>query len=162
MRKRSSAARYADVLLVSSSGGHLMQLMSLRGAWEGYSVAWVTDDRSDARSLLKGQRVHYAFGPAARSATNLVRNLLLAWRLTRELRPRVVVSTGAALCVPFVWIARLRRIKVFYVESFTRIESPSLTCRLVRRSADRVYVQWPELADRVRGSIYVGSIFPTG
>jgi UDP-N-acetylglucosamine:LPS N-acetylglucosamine transferase len=162
MRKRSSAARYADVLLVSSSGGHLMQLMSLRGAWEGYSVAWVTDDRSDARSLLKGQRVHYAFGPAARSATNLVRNLLLAWRLTTELRPRVVVSTGAALCVPFVWIARLRRIKVFYVESFTRIESPSLTCRLVRRSADRVYVQWPELADRVRGSIYVGSIFPTG
>jgi UDP-N-acetylglucosamine:LPS N-acetylglucosamine transferase len=113
------------------------------------------------RSLLAHERVYHGFGPAARSGVNLLRNLRLANRLISELRPKVVVSTGAAMCVPFVWVARLRGVKVFYVETVARIDSPSLTCRLVRPVADRLYVQWPELAERVRGSIYVGSVFAT-
>ena len=49
--------------------------------------------------------------------------------------------------------------RVAYVESFTRIDGPSLSCRLIRPVADRVYVQWPELAERLAGSRYLGSIF---
>jgi UDP-N-acetylglucosamine:LPS N-acetylglucosamine transferase len=151
----------ADILLVCTAGGHLLQLVSLRRAWLGYSTAWVTDDTSDARSLLRAERVYYGFGPAARSLSNLVRNLWLAYRLISDLRPAVVVSTGAAMCVPFAWMARLRGVKVCYIESVTRVTAPSLTCRLVRPVAHRVYVQWPELAPRVPGSIYVGSVLPT-
>lgn len=151
----------ADILLISTAGGHLIQLVSLQRAWQGYSTAWVTDDTSDTRSLLKGERVYYGFGPAARSLPNLLRNLRLARRLVRELQPRVVVSTGAAMCVPFAWVARARGVKVFYIESVTRVNSPSLTCRLVRPVAHRIYVQWPELTHRVKGSIYVGSVFTT-
>jgi beta-1,4-N-acetylglucosaminyltransferase len=150
-----------DVLLVSTAGGHLVQLSSLRAAWNGYRAAWVTDDSSDARSLLRGEQVYFAFGPAARSARAFLRNLGLANRLLSKLRPKVVVSTGAAICVPFAWVARLRGIKVFYIESVTRIEAPSLTCRLVHFAADRIYVQWPDLARRVPGSIYVGAVFPS-
>lgn len=151
----------ADVLLVCHSGGHLVQLAALRAAWDGYRSAWVTDDSSDARSLLEGERVYYGFGPAARSLTNLVRNLALAWRLTVRLKPKLVVSTGAAMCIPFAVVARLRGIDVFYIETVSRVDSPSLTCRLIRPFASRLYVQWPELARKVRGSIYVGSVFPT-
>src|SRR5262249_21668356 len=147
-----------DVLLVCNSGGHLVQLESLKRAWFGYSSAWVTDDNSDARSLPRDERVYYGYGPAARSSVNLIRNLWLAARLIRRLKPKVIVSTGAAMCVPFVWVARLRGVKVFYIESITRIESPSLTTRLVRLPADRVYVQWPDLARCVHGAIYVGSV----
>ena len=150
----------ADVLLVCHSGGHLVQLVALRGAWDGYSRAWVTDDSSDARSLLEGERVYHGFGPAARSVSNFVRNLALAWRLTVRLEPKVVVSTGAAMCIPFAVVARLRGVDVFYIETVARVDGPSLTCRLIRPFANRVYVQWPELARRVRGSIYVGSVFP--
>ena len=151
----------ADVLLVCHSGGHLVQLAALRAAWDGYCSAWVTDDSSDARSLLEGERVYYGFGPAARSVTNFVRNLALAWRLTVRLEPKLVVSTGAAMCIPFAVVARLRGIDVFYIETVSRVDGPSLTCRLIRPFASRVYVQWPELAKRVPGSIYVGSVFPT-
>ena len=48
-----------DVLLVCHSGGHLVQLVALRAAWDGYRSAWVTDDSSDARSMLEGERVYY-------------------------------------------------------------------------------------------------------
>ncbi len=159
-RGQGTDAGTVDVLLICTAGGHLVQLTSLKRAWHGYSTAWVTDDTADARSLLSDERVYYGFGPAARSGVNFFRNLRLARRLIADLKPRMIVSTGAAMCVPFVWIARTRGIKIFYVESITRIDSPSLTCRLVRPVATRVYVQWPDLAHRVRDSIYVGSVLP--
>ena len=149
----------ADVMLVCSTGGHLLQLHQLREAWAGRSVLWVTFDKSDARSLLTDERVVYAFGPTNRSLTNLLRNLVLAWGIVRRVRPRLLITTGAGVAVPFAWIARLRGARVFYVESITRMEEPSLSCRLIAPVADRIYAQWPELAARMRNAVYAGSVF---
>ena len=148
-----------DVLLVCSSGGHLLQLVALAPAWQEFRRAWVTHERSDSRSLLKGELVYYAYMPTTRNLKNFVRNIWLAARILRHTQPRVVLTTGAALAVPFAWLARMRGIDVVYVESFTRIDAPSLSCKLVRRAASRVYVQWPELLPEVPGARYVGSVF---
>jgi UDP-N-acetylglucosamine:LPS N-acetylglucosamine transferase len=149
----------ADVLLVCSSGGHLLQLVALRDAWQGLSRRWVTFDKSDARSLLAGEVVTFAHGPTNRSVKNLLRNLVLAWRLVARVRPTVVLTTGAGVAVPFAWIARLRGARVVYIESLTRIDRPSLSCRLIAPAASRIYVQWPELVDAVPRSRYVGQVF---
>lgn len=158
-RSRPDAAR-ADVLLACSSGGHLLQMLALREAWEPFTHAWVTDDRSDTRSLLAGAKgpVYFAHWPTSRNLVTLVRNLILAWRLVRTVRPRVVLTTGAGTAVPFAWVARLHGASVVFVESVTRIDSPSLSCRLLRPVAERLYVQWPELQRVVRGSRYAGSV----
>ncbi|MCC6222820.1 MAG: UDP-N-acetylglucosamine--LPS N-acetylglucosamine transferase [Thermoleophilia bacterium] len=150
----------SELLLVCSTGGHLLQLVALREVWGDRSRSWVTFDKSDARSLLAGERVRFAHGPTNRSIPNLLRNLWLAWRLLRVVRPAVVLTTGAGVAVPFAWIGRLRGARIVYVESFARIGGPSLTLRLIRPLADRIYVQWPELAAPVcRGSRYAGSVF---
>ena len=151
--------RSVDVLLVCSTGGHLLQLHALRAAWAGTECAWVTFDKSDARSLLAEEQVFFAFGPTNRSVGNLLRNLKLAVRILRQLRPRVLVTTGAGVAVPFCWIARLRGAKIVYVESLSRIEAPSLSCRLIAPVAARVYAQWPELAEAYGRARYVGSVF---
>jgi beta-1,4-N-acetylglucosaminyltransferase len=153
-----------DVLLVCSTGGHLLQLLALREVWEATPHAWVTFDKTDARTLLRDEQVVYAFGPTNRSfgllaIRNTVRNLVLAWRVTRRLRPRVVLTTGAGVAVPFAWVGRLRRARVVYVESFTRIDEPSLSCRLIAPVADRIYGQWPELTGAVRKARYAGNVF---
>jgi beta-1,4-N-acetylglucosaminyltransferase len=147
-----------EILLVCSSGGHLLQLHALRPAWEEFSRAWVTFDRSDSRSLLAEERVVHAYGPTNRSALNLFRNLLLAVRVVWRLRPRVILTTGAGVAVPFAWVGRLFGAKVVYVESATRIESPSLSLRLVRPVATFVYVQWPELLQALPTARYRGSV----
>jgi UDP-N-acetylglucosamine:LPS N-acetylglucosamine transferase len=151
--------RSVDVLLVCSTGGHLLQLHALRGAWAGTSRAWVTFDKSDARSLLASERVLFAFGPTNRNVGNLLRNLKLALRVIRRLRPRVLVTTGAGVAVPFCWIGRLYGARIVYVESLSRIEGPSLSCRLIAPVASRVYAQWPELAEAYGRARYVGSVF---
>jgi UDP-N-acetylglucosamine:LPS N-acetylglucosamine transferase len=148
-----------DVLLVCSSGGHLLQLLSLRPAWEGFARAWVTFDTSDARSLLRDEPVYAAHGPTNRNLKNLARNLAVAWRVVRRTRPAVVLTTGAGVGVPFAWVGRLLGARVVYVESFTRIDGPSLSCRLIAPAADRIYVQWPSLGQTLRGARYAGSVF---
>jgi beta-1,4-N-acetylglucosaminyltransferase len=148
-------------MLVCSSGGHLLQLLALRDAWSPFDRVWVTFDKSDARSLLRDEHVFFAHGPTNRSIRNLLRNLILAWRVVGKVRPAAVVTTGAGVAVPFAWVARLRGATVVYVESLARIEGPSLSYRLIAPIAERRYVQWPELARALPRSRFVGNVFST-
>lgn len=147
-----------QLLLACSAGGHLLQLLALRPAWQEYSRLWVTDDKSDARSLLEAEPVAFAYGPPNRHPANVLRNAALAWRLVRRYRPQVVLTTGAGTAVPFAVIARLHGARVVYVESITRMTTPSVSCRLLAPFADRVYVQWESLAAAVPRSLYAGTI----
>ncbi len=147
-----------DVLLVCSAGGHLMQLRMLETVWGDRNRVWVTHRREDALSLLAAEEVVFAHGPTTRNIPNLLRNLLLAWRTTRRLRPSVMLTTGAGVAVPFAWIARFHGTKVVYVESLTRIHRPSLSCRLIAPVASRIYAQWPELAETMPRARFVGSV----
>jgi beta-1,4-N-acetylglucosaminyltransferase len=157
---RNSPER-ADVLLVCTAGGHLLQRWALRHAWAGYGHAWVVASHGggDVESLLNGERVFFAHSPGARNLKNLARNLLLARRLLRRLRPKIMMTTGAAVAVPFAWLARAYGIRVIYIESLARADSPSLSCRLVAPVADRIYVQWPELLRPLRRARYAGTVF---
>jgi UDP-N-acetylglucosamine:LPS N-acetylglucosamine transferase len=159
----SLTSERAEVLLVCSTGGHLLQLLALRGAWADFSRVWVTFDKTDARSLLAEERVVFAHGPTNRNfglvaVRNLLRNLVGAARLLRVVRPRVVLTTGAGVAVPYAWIGRALGARVVYVESLTRIEAPSLSCRLIAPVASRIYAQWPELTESVPRARYLGSV----
>jgi beta-1,4-N-acetylglucosaminyltransferase len=159
MRRRGGKDTRVQVLLVCSSGGHLLQLYSLRSAWERLTRSWVSFDKSDVRSLLDGEDVRYAYGPTNRNVPNLLRNIRLAFRVVSETRPDVLVTTGAGVAVPFAWVARARGAKVVYVESLTRIDGVSLSCKLIRPIASRMYVQWPETTKALKGSRFVGNVF---
>lgn len=160
LRRVSQQTERVDVLLACSSGGHVLQLLALRPAWEGFSRRWVTEEASDTRSLLRDEPAYFLHGPTTRSVSRLLRDLPAAWRLLRRVRPRVVVTTGAGFALPFAWLGRLLGARVVYVETVTRMERPSLSCRMVAPIAARVYVQWPELVGEVSGARYVGSVLP--
>ena len=151
------------LLIVCSSGGHLLQMLELRDAWSGFDRVWVTFDKSDTRSLLREERVVHAYGPTNRNVPNLLRNLRLAARVLRAERPAAILTTGAGVAVPFAWIGRLLGIPTVYVESVTRIEGLSLSARMIAPVARRLYAQWPELADSSAGRIhFAGNLFSDG
>lgn len=132
------------LLLVSSSGGHLAQLLLLRPWWEVEERHWVTFDSRDAVSALAGESVSWAYHPTTRNLPNAARNLALAWRLMRRQRPDVVVSTGAGVAFPFFVVARLLRVRTVYIEVFDRIDDPTLTGALCYPLSDVFALQWPE------------------
>jgi UDP-N-acetylglucosamine:LPS N-acetylglucosamine transferase len=119
----------------------------------------VTFDAADARALLGAEEVVHAHSPTNRNVPNLVRNVWLALRVVPRLRPRVVLTTGAGVAVPFAWVARLLGARVVFVESLTRIDRPSLTYRLLRPAVSRTYVQWPELQEAIPDGRFCGTVF---
>lgn len=146
------------LLLVGSSGGHLAQLIALRGWWGDRDRAWVTFPTPDAQSQLPGERVTWAHYPTTRNVPNLVRNLGLAWKLLRRERPAVIVSTGAGVAVPFFVLGWLRGIPTVYLEVYDRIDSPTLTGRLCRPFTRLFLVQWEEQKKFYPGSVVVGPL----
>jgi UDP-N-acetylglucosamine:LPS N-acetylglucosamine transferase len=153
-RARTPARR---VLLVCSPGGHLQQLLALELAWEGLEASWVTLPGRDVEDLLDGHAVELAHGPTNRSLRMLLRNLPVAWRIIRARDPDVILSTGAGVAVPFFWVGRLLGRRCVYVESLTRVDSVSLSGRLVYPVAHAFMVQWRG-AQRLRRSYHVGTI----
>jgi beta-1,4-N-acetylglucosaminyltransferase len=134
----------------------------LRDAWEGFDRVWVTFDAGDSRALLAGEEVVHAHSPTNRNVPNLLRNLVLAFRVVRRVRPFALVTTGAGVAVPFVWLGRLRGAKVVYVETLSRIDKASLSYRLVAPAVSRTYVQWPELQEALPGARFCGTVFDRG
>lgn len=145
------------ILLVANPGGHLLQMLALEHAYDGLDRVWVTLSAADSTYLLANEDVIYAHGPTPRNLGNLLRNFRLAWRVVDRHQPDVILSTGAALAVPFFIVGWLRRRRLVYVESFTRVLRPALTGRIVYPFADAFFVQWRTNARRRRAT-YAGSI----
>ena len=140
----ASGARPLSVMLVCSSGGHLIQLYRLRSWWDKHSRVWVTFRGPDSESLLEGEEVAWAYSPTTRNIPNLLRNLWLAWRLLRRRRPDVVVSTGAGVAVPFFLVGRLLGAKTVYLEVYDRIDLPTMSGRLCHPLSNLFLLQWED------------------
>lgn len=147
------------VLLVGSSGGHLAQLMCLEPWWSEHERHWVTFETPDATSKLAGESVTWAHYPTTRNIPNLIRNTRLARKLLRELKPDVIVSTGAAVAVPFFWLTRNKPTTSVYLEVYDRVDSPTLTGRLCRPASDLFLVQWAEQRRLYASSVLLGPVW---
>ena len=147
------------VFLVGSSGGHLTHLYMLKPFWQDQDRFWVTFPKPDAQSLLVDETMIPCYYPTNRSLKALLINTRLAWKVLRKERPDLIISTGAAVAVPFFYLGKLLGAKTMYIEIFDRIDSPTLTGKLVYPVTDRFIVQWEELKRVYPKAINLGSIF---
>lgn len=147
------------VCLVGSSGGHLTHLYMLKPFWEDKERFWVTFNKDDANSLLQGESVYHCYHPTNRSIKALIRNTWLAWKVLRKERPDVIVSTGAAVAVPFFYLGKLFGAKLIYIEVFDRINTSTMTGKMVHPITDKFIVQWEEMKQVYPKAINLGSIF---
>lgn len=132
-------------------------MIALEPAYRGLAPAWVTTPAADVQDQLGDQRPWLAYGPTNRNVPNLLRNFRVAWRVLRAEKPDVIVSTGAGLAIPFFVLGRLQRRRLVYIECLARVESLSLTGRLLYPLANEFFVQSPRLARRRRAR-YEGSV----
>ncbi|MFN8125470.1 MAG: hypothetical protein U0R64_03030 [Candidatus Nanopelagicales bacterium] len=146
------------LLLVSSAGGHLAQLVALRPWWEEHERLWITFDTLDAQSVLEGESVRFGHSPTTRNIPNLFRNARMARKVLGEYRPDLILSTGAGMAVPYFYLAHRYGASSAFLEVIDRIDTPTLTGRLVYPVADEFLVQWPEQAEMYPGARVVGRV----
>lgn len=146
----------ARILAAVSGGGHLEQLMLLSGAFAGHELYIATPNPKQA--LLHGAPDPIPMPDCnLNEPINALRCATSALKLVREIRPDVVISTGAApgfFCI--LW-GRLLGARTLWIDSVANAERLSLSGRLASHIAHRCLSQWAHLADgnRVR---YAGSV----
>lgn len=142
----TSAVAVYKVLAVASGGGHWVQLLRLRPAFEHCDVAYVTVSRAYASDVPTSR--FYAVNDATR--WNKLGLLLMAARLLWILlleRPEVVISTGAAPGYFALRFGKWFGSRTVWLDSIANVESLSLSGRRVRRFADLWLTQWEHLSN---------------
>lgn len=157
--KKKKNAKDIKVCLVGSSGGHLTHLYMLKPFWEKRERFWVTFDKEDAKSILKDEKMYPCYYPTNRNIWNLIRNTFLAIKILHREKPDLIISSGAAVAVPFFWLGKLRGCKLVYIEVFDRIDKSTMTGKMVHPITDKFIVEWDEMKQVYSKADNFGSIF---
>ena len=96
-----------EILLVSSSGGVLLDILALEPWWSQHKVIWAVVKAADTESLLADQAPYWVHNSSIRRPWRLIWGMGQAWRILRRHRPSLIVSAGSAPAIPFFLIARL-------------------------------------------------------
>ncbi|HHS7895843.1 TPA: PssD/Cps14F family polysaccharide biosynthesis glycosyltransferase, partial [Streptococcus pneumoniae] len=134
-------------------------LYLLKPFWKDRERFWVTFDKEDARSILENEIFYPCYYPTNRNLKNLIKNTILAFKILRKERPDIIVSSGAAVAVPFFYLGKIFGAKTVYIEVFDRIDAPTMTGKLVYPVTDRFIVQWEEMKKVYPKAINLGGIF---
>lgn len=131
------------VLAIASAGGHWIQLLRLRPALTHCDVTWVTT-RAEMAAGVDGP-VKVVGDASARHPLRLMRSLAqLCWVLLR-VRPRYILSTGAAPGALAIIVGRLFGARTLWIDSIANVDELSRSARLVRRFATAWLTQWDHL-----------------
>jgi nitroreductase len=154
----SDAGRYR-VMLVSSSGGVLLDVLALRPWWADHEVSWAAVRAADTEAALSGQEVTWVPEVGARQPIQVLAGLVRALRMIRRQRPDVIVSAGSGAAVPFFLAARLSRTACVWIDTLNLTHRRGLAARLCARLAGGVLVQQPGLAERYPHALYLGELY---
>jgi UDP-N-acetylglucosamine--N-acetylmuramyl-(pentapeptide) pyrophosphoryl-undecaprenol N-acetylglucosamine transferase len=121
------------IMLVCTVGGHLAQLFELQRRFvePNDDVLWVTHDTPQSASLLVGARVTWLPYIRERDVQGVLRALPPAWRMLRTERPDLVVSTGSAIALAFLPLARMLGAHVSFIESAAMTNGRTRTGRVL-------------------------------
>ena len=144
------------VLCVASAGGHWVQLRRLAPALDGFKVVYLSTDPGYENEVKPAR--FYSVNDANRwDKIGLVKmGLRICWLLIR-IRPKVIISTGAA---PGYFALRMGKIlgaNTVWIDSLANVDEISLTGQMVAKYADLWLTQWEPLA-QPNGPYFVGSV----
>lgn len=149
------------VCFVASSGGHFEQLMMLKPLMEKYD-GFIMTEKTTYKSSGDKIRTYYLKQVNRKEALFpflFLYDFFYSLVVFMKEKPDYVISTGALATIPICLITKLFGKKLIFIESFAKVDSPTLTGKLLYRFADRFYVQWEPMLKIYPNAIYLGGIY---
>ena len=154
----ASVPRYR-VLLVSSSGGVLLDLLALKPWWSRHDVSWVAVHAEDTAALLTGQRVNWEREQSAQRPVGVLGAVVRSLRILRRERPDVIISAGTGVAVGIFLAARVLRIPALWLETFNMVDAAGSASKICGRLASAVLVQRPSLVGTRPRPVLIGELY---
>ncbi|MCR5230638.1 MAG: polysaccharide biosynthesis protein [Solobacterium sp.] len=153
------------ILFISSTGGHLTELLQLSPMFEHCDYYLVTENTKANQvlrqkygdrfyTLVFGTKVHL-FTYLFKFAFNCLKSLWLYWKI----RPDYVITTGTHTAVPMCRIAHTFGKKVIWIETMANARTATAAGRMVYPIADLFIVQWKSMLEVYPDAVYGGWVF---
>jgi len=144
------------ILAVASSGGHWIQLLRIRSAFEGYYVTYASTEKSNY-SDVEGHDFYALQDANRKSILNFFKMWLQIFGILRNVKPSIIITTGSAPGLMTLIIGKLFSTKNVWIDSIANVEKLSTSGKIARNFADLYLTQWEHLA-KPEGPLYKGSI----
>lgn len=132
------------VVGVSSGGGHLKELLDAIPSYNSLKQHYITFRNGHTENFLKNKEHSFIIDPHVSKFKYLI-NFFQSLVLYLKLRPKVIVSTGAGIAIPFLLLGFFFGSKIIFIESGARISNPSKTGQFLYRYSDLFIVQYAPL-----------------
>ncbi len=153
------------VLFISSTGGHLDELLQLAPLFEKYEYNIITEKDAANEKLKKiyGDKLYFLpYGTRAKLFTYIFKYFYLCLKTIYyyfKIRPKCIVTTGTHTAGPMCIIGKIFGSKVIYIETFANRNKKTATGRLIYPIADLFIVQWEDMLKLYPKAVYGGSIY---
>lgn len=153
------------VLFISSTGGHLNELMQLKPMFNRYDYSIITEKDKSTVHLKDtyGSKINYLLYGTRKNIFKFfftfIYNFFKSIYLYIKIRPKYIISTGTHTAVPICYIGKLFGSKIIFIETFANINTKTLSGKLIYPISSLFIVQWKEMLKLYPKAIYGGSIF---
>ena len=153
------------VMFISSTGGHVTELLQLKPLFEKCEYTIVTEKTKSNQNLIDQypDHVYYlAYGTKQHLFKYLfifAYNIIVSFFIFLKVKPDAIVTTGTHTAVPMCYIAHFLKKKVVFIETFANSKTPTQAGRLVYPIADLFVVQWESMLEHYPDAVYGGWIF---
>lgn len=144
------------VLAVASAGGHWIELLRIRPAFNPFHVVYVSTNKGNVHEV-QGYEFHHIANATRRSFYNFFVMFFQLLGLILKIRPKVIVTTGSAPGLMALAVGKLCRVKTVWIESISSVDEPSTSGKNARFFADLYLTQWEHL-EKEEGPKFKGTI----
>lgn len=153
------------VLFISSTGGHLSEMMMLNDLFKKYDYHIITEKTKTTESLKSkydGRIDYLIYGTKDHPLSypfKLLVNCFKSLYLYLKIRPDFIVTTGAHTAGPMCCLGKIFGSRIIYIETFANIYTKTITGKLIYKFADLFIVQWKSMLELYPKAIYGGRIY---
>ena len=153
------------VLFISSTGGHLKELLQLKAMFDMHDSILITEKtksnmylkeqyKDKVHLLIYGTKYHIFSYPF-----KLIANCFISLYYYLRFKPDYIITTGVHTAGPMCCIGKLFGSKVIYIETFANMVTKTSTGKLLYPICDKFIVQWESMKKIYPKADFGGWIF---
>ena len=147
------------VLFISSTGGHLRELMKLKPLFKDYDYCIITEKDSTTIDLHKKYKIYYVpYSTRSKIISYFFKYTFVILKsiiLFISIKPDAIVTTGTHTAIPICFLGKVFNKKIVYIETYANITRKTLTGKIIYHISDLFIVQWKEMKKLYPKAIYV-------
>lgn len=153
------------VLFISSTGGHLSELLMLEPMFQKYDFHIITEKDNSTEYLKEkyqdklGYMIYGTKDHPISYPFKLLANCFKSVYYYFKIRPDFIVTTGVHTAGPMCCLGKIFGSRIIYIETFANIHSKTITGRLIYHFADLFIVQWKSMLKLYPKATYGGWIY---